>query len=79
MERVNMREARRRLSEIVKAAERGESTVITRRGRQVARVEPVGPAEGRRLPDLAEFRSSVKVKGKPLSKAVCDARREQRY
>jgi prevent-host-death family protein len=79
MNRVNMREARRRLSEIVKDAERGQTTVITRRGRQVARVEPVGSAEGRVLPDLAEFRSTIQVKGKPLSQMVIAQRKESRY
>jgi len=79
MNRVNMREARQRLSSIVKAAERGQSVVITRRGRQVARIGPVGPVKGKPLPDLSEFRASVKVKGKPLSAAVVAARREARY
>ena len=79
MNRVNMREARRRLSDIVNAAERGHSTVITRRGRQVARVDPVAPVKGRVLPDLTEFRASIKAKGKPLSQVVIDQRNEGRY
>jgi hypothetical protein len=45
----------------------------------VARVEPIAPAEGKSLPDLTDFRSSIKVKGKPLSQAVSDRRREGRY
>jgi prevent-host-death family protein len=78
MNRVNIREARRRLSDILKDAERGESTVITRRGREVARVNPVGgPAGG--LPDLSEFRASITVKGKHLSKVVASQRRGARY
>jgi len=79
MNRLNMREARRRFSQIVDAAQRGRSTVITRRGRQVARVDPIAPAEGKSLPDLTDFRSSIKVKGKPLSATVSDRRREGRY
>ncbi len=79
MNRVNMREARRHLSDIVKAAERGEATVITKRGRQVARIEPVSPPKGRKLPDLSEFRASVKVKGKSLSQIVIDGRKGARY
>ena len=79
MNRVNMREARRRFSAIVDAAERGESTVITRQGRQVARVEPAGAGEGATLPDLSEFRASISVKGKPLSRVVIDARKGARY
>jgi prevent-host-death family protein len=79
MKGVNMREARRRFSAIVDAAERGESTVITRRGRQVARVEPAGTGKGTALPDLTEFRASITVKGKPLSRVVIDARKGARY
>ena len=79
MDTVNIREARKRLSAIVDAAERGRLTVITRRGRRVARVEPVEGAAGRPLPDLAEFRESIKSKGKPLSKIVIDHRKEARY
>ncbi len=79
MDCMNMREARRRFSDIVKAAERGESTIITRRGRQVARVDQARSAGGRTLPDLTEFRASIKVKGKPLSQVVIDQRRGARY
>ncbi|MCY2926394.1 MAG: type II toxin-antitoxin system prevent-host-death family antitoxin [Planctomycetota bacterium] len=79
MNRVNLREARRLLSDIVDAAERGETTVITRRGRQVARVEPMAPAKGKSLPDLSEFRASIKVKGRPLSQVVTARRKEVRY
>ena len=79
MNRVNMREARRRFSDIVKAAEQGKSTVITRRGRQVARVDPVAAAGGKSLPDLTEFRASIPVKGKPLSQVIIDHRKEARY
>ena len=79
MNRVNIREARRRLTSIVDAAERGQKTVITRRGRQVALVEPIRPAKGNTLPDLSEFRASVKVKGKPLSQVVLGRRNEARY
>ena len=78
MNRVNMREARRRFSAIVDAAERGEATVITRRGRQVARVEPAGGGESTPLPDLTAFRASIRVKGKPLSRVVIDARKGAR-
>jgi prevent-host-death family protein len=79
MNRLNIREARRRLSAIVNAAEKGETTIITRRGRQVARIEPIGPSKGKTLPNLTEFRASIKIKGKPLSKAVSDARKGARY
>ena len=77
MKTVGVREARRRLGELVDAAERGESVIITRRGRQVARLGPVAPEGGRRLPDLSEFRARIRVQGKPLSETVAELRREE--
>jgi prevent-host-death family protein len=79
METVNIREARRRLRQIVDAAERGKSVVITRRGRKIARVVPAKPAGGRGLPDLTEFRKTVSAKGKPLSATVLASRSRERY
>lgn len=78
MNEVSIREARRLFGDIVKAAERGKSTVITRRGQRVARVEPVARG-GKSLPDLTVFRASIKAKGKPLSQIVIDRRKEARY
>jgi prevent-host-death family protein len=79
MDSVSVREARRRLSEIVAAAEQGQSVVITRRGRRVARVGPAGPVKAKGLPDLTEFRRCLTVRGKPLSKTVIEARRRERF
>jgi len=79
MDTVSIREARRRLSKLVDAAERGETVIITRRGKKVACLRPVadGPRQG--LPDLTGFRASIKVKGKPLSEGVIDNRTEARH
>jgi len=79
MDKVKLSEARRRLSELVHAAERGESVGITRRGREVARIVPAGTTPLKPLPDLAEFRASIEVKGKPLSQVVRDMRAGERY
>jgi len=79
MNTVNLKEARRRLSNLVKAAERGQSITITRRGKKVARLGPVRTKGKRGLPDLEAFRASIPVKGKPLSKIVSDMRAEERY
>lgn len=46
---VGIREARARLAELVDRAERGETVVITRGGREVARLGPP-PWRGRRRP-----------------------------
>ena len=79
MDAVGLSEARKRLSELVRAAERGESVTITRRGKEVARIVPAAQKPLKPLPDLAEFRASIRVKGKPLSQTVIDMRAEERY
>ena len=79
MNTVSIGEARRRLSRIVGAAERGEVTIITRHGRPVAKIVSADAAGERRLPDLSEFRASIQVRGRPLSQVVADARDEARY
>ena len=79
MNSLSIREARKHLSELVSAAERGEFVTITRRGRKVARLGPVEKKPARGLPDLTEFRASLKVKGRSLSDEVIALRREERY
>jgi prevent-host-death family protein len=76
---VNLKEARRRLSDLVRAAEHGESVVITRRGKEVARIAPVEKKPAKRFPDLTKFRKSIKMRGKPMSEVVIASRREARY
>jgi len=79
MDTVSMSEARRNFSDLVRAAERGESVTITRRGKQVARIVAAEQEPLRPLPELSEFRASIKVSGKPLSQTVADMRAEERY
>jgi len=79
MDSISLSEARKRLSDLVRAAERGESVTITRRGKQVARIVPAEQKPLKPLPDLSEFRASIKVSGKPLSQTVIDMRAEERY
>jgi prevent-host-death family protein len=76
---VNIKDARRRLSDLVTAAERGESVVITRRGKEVARIVPPAPKPLKRFPDLSEFRASIKVKGRSLTDELLAMRGEERY
>ena len=78
MNTINAKQARKQLGELIDAAERGESTVITRRGKKVAELGPV-KARRRKLPDLSAFRASLKVKGKSLSETVIAMRAEERY
>ena len=79
MDTVDITEARRRLSKLVRAAEQGESVVITRRGKEVARIVPAERKPLRGLPDLSAFRASIKIKGRSLTEELLALRREERY
>ena len=68
MEKVQLFEAKARLSELVDRAEAGKETVITRRGRAVARLVPERSTRGREverdaiMDDIEAFARTVKVK-----------------
>lgn len=79
MKPVSLKEARKRLGNLVEAAERGETVIITRRGRRVARLVADRTEKTTALPDLSELRASITVKGKSLSETVIDMRNEERY
>jgi antitoxin (DNA-binding transcriptional repressor) of toxin-antitoxin stability system len=75
MNTINAKQARKQLGELIDAAERGESVVITRSGRRVAERGPVGSRRRQKLPDLSAFRASIKMKGKSMSDTVIAMRR----
>ena len=79
MNPISLKEARKRLGDLVSAVERGETVVITRRGRKVARLVAVERKGRRGLPDLADFRATIRVKGKSMSDTVIAMRAEGRY
>ena len=69
MEKVQLFEAKARLSELVDRAEAGREIVITRRGRAVARLVPARPGGRRRevdrdaiVDEIEAFARTVKVK-----------------
>ena len=78
MDAVNLKEARRRLSTLVDAAERGQSTIITRRGKKVARLVPIDNRPLPGLPALDAFRASLKPKGRSLTDELLAQRDEER-
>jgi prevent-host-death family protein len=75
---INVKEMRSNLSALLERVERGEEIIITRHGKKVARlISARNPAAT--LPSLDEFRSTIKVTGEPLSKAVIAARKKERH
>jgi prevent-host-death family protein len=77
MGEVNVKDARGQLSALLDRVGKGEEIIITRRGKRVAKIVPPGNASN--LPSLKDFRASLKIRGKPLSQTVIDARKEERY
>jgi prevent-host-death family protein len=78
MTEVSVKDARDNFRAWLDRAEAGEEIVITRRGKEVARLVPPR-REPKRFPDLTEFRKSIELRGEPLSETVMRLRRESRY
>ena len=75
---ISAKEARARLSDLLKKAEKGEEILLVKRGRKIARLIPFKNVQ-KRLPSLKEFRNSIQVKGQPLSVTVIKDRGDERY
>jgi prevent-host-death family protein len=75
---IGAKEARVRLSDLLKRAEKGEEVLLFRRGKKVARLVPVKKVQ-KTLPSLKEFTASIRIKGQPLSMAVLKNRDKERF
>lgn len=79
MAELNVKDARDSMKALLERVEAGEEVTLTRRGRPVARVVPIGAQVGRRLPSLDGLRSSITVSGQALSADINAARSEERF
>ncbi len=77
MREIGAKEARGRLSSLLKQVEAGDEVVVLRRGKKVARLVSFDK-NGGHLPSLREFRSTIRIKGKPMSTTVLLGREEGR-
>jgi len=75
---IGVKEARSKFSSLLDRVQEGDEIVIRRRGKEVARLVPP-KGEGKRLPVLKKFRSTIKMKGEPLSEVVRKERGGARY
>jgi prevent-host-death family protein len=76
---INIKELRHKLAQIITQVEAGEEIAITRRGKVVARLIPPSPPRPQQLPDLTEFRASIKLRGEGVSETLIKERRQARY
>lgn len=79
MTQMTAKQARNAFSRLVQRAGHGETIVITHRGRRVAKIGPVEKTSPGPLPDLSEFRKSIRSKGKSLSQIVIEERQASRH
>jgi prevent-host-death family protein len=75
---INAKQARAKLSSLLKRVEEGGEVVLLRRGKRIARLVPAGKKQAG-LPTLKEFRASIRVKGEPLSISVIRGREKERF
>jgi prevent-host-death family protein len=80
MIKVNLSQAKAGLSELLDKVEKGEEVVITRHGRDVARVSPVAAAKKPiDLKALDAFRATQTPWRKPSAELIREMRDEERY
>ena len=77
MDEVSVNVARQNFKDLLDRVADGEEIMIVRHGRPIAKFVPPPPARPR-LPDLTEFRKSIKYTGKPLSQIVIEERQKDR-
>lgn len=75
---ISVKEARKHLSELLDRVEGGEKIDILRRGKKVACLVP-GAQKKASVPDLSDFRLSLRTKGKSLVKVLLDLREKERF
>ena len=75
---VNVKEVRRNLSELLDKVENGEVILISRHGKQIARLTP-SKRSTESLPSLKDFRARLQIQGRSLSETVIELRENERY
>ena len=75
MDCVNLADAKARLSDLVSKAEKGEETVITRRGQPVAKLVPIALPK-KAVRSLAAFRAGLPMARTPSAELIRKMRDE---
>lgn len=75
MKTATVGEVQKHLAQILKEIKAGQEIVVTKRGKPVAKLIPVGPAETIDWPDF--YQEALEVAGKPLSEIIMEEREER--
>lgn len=78
MKTLSVKDVRSQLSSVIREAESGGATVITRYGMPIATIAPVKKRR-RKFPDMSEFRARFKKRGKTLTETLREMRNEERF
>jgi prevent-host-death family protein len=73
--KVSVLEAQKDLTQLLEKVTAGEEVIITQDGQAVAKLV----SNAKILPDLSEFRASIRLEGEPMSQTVIAMREEERY
>ncbi len=76
---INVEESNDSLISLLDKIVQNNEIIIKRYGKRVARLIPEKRKKKMSLPSLADFRASVQVKGKPMSRTLIEMRNEERY
>jgi antitoxin (DNA-binding transcriptional repressor) of toxin-antitoxin stability system len=77
LETISIEEMSEQLLAVLERAAGGEEIVITREGQEIARLTPPQPSRSS-VPNLAEFRASIQIKGETPMQALLHLREEAR-
>lgn len=77
MKAAGIREARQHLAILLDEVRKGREVLITDRGRPVARLVPPSQESSRPFSRHARFRTSIRLKGRPLSETVSQDRADR--
>ena len=78
VKQIGVYEAKTQLPRLLDEVERGESVTITRHGRPVARLVPVGPQRrtvGEAIDAIREFRKGNRLDGLPIRALIEEGRK----
>jgi prevent-host-death family protein len=77
MKTCSVKDLRKNLGEVLRAAQTGSVTVVTRYGKPVAQISPVA-SQRARFPDMSAFRASLHPRGESLTDTLLALRDEER-
>ena len=77
MVEIGVRDMRQHLSEYLEKVRQGQEVIITKRDEPIAKLVPIAKKSARPLASRSKLRELIAAKGKTLSQAVLEDRKER--